>query len=179
MCSVGRAQEDWIEWLERQSIWEPIVCPFGHLKYLSSSCTFLHLKLLVESRGGLCCVSLVSAWYWVLTIPVTNQIMSTHFYPGNVSWLVKLAPGPQISWHQHPSHHHHHHHHHRQHHLDINQNISTISLLTISLLSNRFYFFLSQLVISTTTTMSLSDNDLIRAFSSPFVLVRNKSYCWY
>ena len=31
--------------------------------------------------------------------------MSTHFYPGNVTWLVKLAPGPEISWHWHPSHH--------------------------------------------------------------------------
>ena len=39
----------------------------------------------------------------------TNQIMSTHFYPGFVSWLVKLAPVAQISWHQHPSHHHHQH----------------------------------------------------------------------
>ena len=37
---------------------------------------------------------------------LTNQIMSTHFYPGFVSWLVKLAPGALISWHRHPSHHH-------------------------------------------------------------------------
>ena len=36
----------------------------------------------------------------------TNQIMSTHFYPGFVSWLVKLAPVALISWHWHPSHHH-------------------------------------------------------------------------
>ena len=35
----------------------------------------------------------------------TNQIVSTHFYPGFVSWLVKLAPVAQISWHPHPSHH--------------------------------------------------------------------------
>ena len=46
---------------------------------------------------------------------VTNQIMSTHFYPGFVSWLVKLAPVTEISWHQHPSHHHHHLDHQQQH----------------------------------------------------------------
>ena len=44
-----------------------------------------------------------------LSTGLTNQIVSTHFYPGFVSWLVKLAPVAQISWHQHPSHHHHQH----------------------------------------------------------------------
>ena len=54
-------------------------------------------------------VSTCPQWQWWPEqrpgLGATNQIVSTHFYPGFVSWLVKLAPVAQISWHPHPSHH--------------------------------------------------------------------------
>ena len=60
----------------------------------AAPCPCLHLSpVAVVTRGP--------AW----DRGATNQIVSTHFYPGFVSWLVKLAPVAQISWHPHPSHH--------------------------------------------------------------------------
>ena len=76
-----------------------------HKSYLRSTNYIFTRQRVRQVRPPWPLVTLVSGQKQREPAP-TNQIMSTHFYPGFVSWLVKLAPVALISWHWHPSHHH-------------------------------------------------------------------------